>query len=256
MAEQDSTLACWRIGGQLDRSVCDPDGVWADIRVTCTLVNPAGGAVVDPSNGAHIVIMNEILVIGGTADTIVVKAAADDNATVTADRQWYSRELKPNTATNPDLALQPSGTYWAVKLEANARRKQWVTVYETNVVLDGGRNYVTEGETQSITIDAVDTNVVKLTALEPPLVTDPPTDAFTTAVLAVVTPLYTITGYTATLPGSEVAVANYASMTALLAAVPPTHQGQRIQVAGAPILSAVGNYEGRWIAGAWAWEEV
>ena len=68
-------------------------------------------------------------------------------------------------------------------------------------------------------------------------------------------PLYTVTGYTATLPGSETAVANYASMAALLAAVPPTYQGQRIQVAGAPIRSAVGVYEGRWIAGAWDWIE-
>lgn len=69
-------------------------------------------------------------------------------------------------------------------------------------------------------------------------------------------PLYTLTGYTATLPTGERVIANYADMAALLAAVPPTVQGERIQVAGAPILSAVGLYEGHYIAGSWAWLEV
>lgn len=66
-------------------------------------------------------------------------------------------------------------------------------------------------------------------------------------------PLYTITGYTATPPGSETAVANYATIAEFEAAVSPTHSGQRCQIAGYPVPWSYGLYEALWNGTAYEW---
>lgn len=67
-------------------------------------------------------------------------------------------------------------------------------------------------------------------------------------------PLYTITGYSATLPTGETAVANYADIAAFEAAVIPTYSGQRCQVVGwdgAP--DAYNVLEARWNGTTFEW---
>ena len=65
-------------------------------------------------------------------------------------------------------------------------------------------------------------------------------------------PLYTITGYTATLPDDpttgeeQVPVAEYATIAAFEAAVVPTYSGQRCQILGYPTLGAYNVLEARW----------
>lgn len=66
-------------------------------------------------------------------------------------------------------------------------------------------------------------------------------------------PLYTLTGYTATLPGSETATANYANVAAFEVAVVPTYSGQRCQIAGYPAAGAYNVLESRWNGTAFEW---
>lgn len=65
--------------------------------------------------------------------------------------------------------------------------------------------------------------------------------------------LYTIDGYTATLPPNEVVVDSFSTFSEFLNIVVPTWQGQQVQLAyGNEIVI----YEGRFISGSWVWTEI
>ena len=93
MPETVSTLAAWRIGGQIDESALTGISQFADIVVTATLVGAAGENVVDPTNNAHVLRGPYTTVVGGTAGTATTHPSADGNATLAGRLQFAHSDL-------------------------------------------------------------------------------------------------------------------------------------------------------------------
>lgn len=146
MPEVASTLATWRIGGQIDESALTGLTQFADIIVTATLVGADGQNAVDPTNEAHVLRGPYVTVMGGTAGTVTANPAPDASTTL-AGRLWWTEPLKPTGAALPADALQPSGLGWSIVVETRSRRGATHTLATFLVGLEGDRDYTTAGET-------------------------------------------------------------------------------------------------------------
>lgn len=153
----DSTLTGFCIGGQLQTG-CDDAGLFGQIDVTVRLVCPTGGHVTDPTSGAMVV---------GAAGGIVHQSVVAAGGTGC----WCTCELWPNVATDPDLALQPSCTYYLIELRHNGDQ---VPGSPFQIQLNADLEYETE------TYECGD--CVPLRALLPLPITSPPTATFCDAV--------------------------------------------------------------------------
>lgn len=56
-------------------------------------------------------------------------------------------------------------------------------------------------------------------------------------------PVYTLTGYTASIPSDDTVVGNYATVEAFEAAVHPSYEGERARLAGYPFPAAIAKLE-------------
>jgi hypothetical protein len=146
MAEIASTLATWRVGGQIDESALTGISQYADIVVVATLVGAGGQNVLDPTNGAHVLRGPYRTVIGGVAGSATNEPSADGNATL-AGRLWWTEPLKATGAVLPVDALQPSGLAWQINVSTTTRRGRNHTLASFNVNIEGDRDYATESET-------------------------------------------------------------------------------------------------------------
>ena len=158
-----STLRTYRVGGQLDPAWVASSVPWTHVRATAALSRPDDGApAVDPTNGAH----EHPLV------TVRTLTAAE------ADGQWATTELKPTAATDPDLALQPTGMLWTITVEIR-RGATWHEVITYEVAPSGDRDYDGQGELITVAGD----DCININDLIPTPDTTPISDAFADRVI-------------------------------------------------------------------------
>lgn len=169
MAEVLSTLAAWRVGGQIDESALTGINQFADITVTATLVGAAGQNVVDPTNDAHDLRGPYTTVVGGSAGTATTHPSTDGNATL-AGRLWWTEPLKATSAADPADALQPSGLAWSIAVVAVTRRGDSHTLATFTVGIEGDRDYTALGETIQVPpgTGGAEESAINVTYLEEP----------------------------------------------------------------------------------------
>lgn len=170
MPETASTLATWRIGGQIDESALTGISQYADITVVASLVGATGQNVVDPTNEAHVLRGPYTTVVGGTAGTATTHPTADGNATL-AGRLWWTEPLKATGAADPNAALQPSGLAWQIVVTSTSRRGDSHTLATFTVGVEGDRDYDTGLETILVPsgTGGADESAINVTSLvEPP----------------------------------------------------------------------------------------
>lgn len=133
MTATPSTLRTFRIGGQIDPAWAGAIP-WTQVRATATLATPTDGTpILDPSNGAHEHPLT-------TSNTLTAAVAGG---------QWSTTPLKPTTAANVSLALQPTGLYWTIDV-ALQWGQTWQPAGTYTVQLSGDRNYSALGETVTV----------------------------------------------------------------------------------------------------------
>ncbi len=131
-----STLAAWRVGGQVDRSWLPAAGElrsWTRLRAVALLSPLPVGPVTDPSNDA---------VAWPTLVGNVVTLEAGGGL-------WWTEPLKATTGTDPSTHLNPVGLGWQICLEALHTNGVWAPVGDWLVGIDTDRDYTAEGETFS-----------------------------------------------------------------------------------------------------------
>lgn len=160
MAAPASTLTPFRICGFLEDACGEP----ARGRILVTLVNPDGGPVCDPTNGAFV------------SSSVVQNDAFEDGC-------WCTCDLLPSSAADPDAALQPNTTAYNIVINDGN-----TDVIDVTIPIN-----VEEFEAlPKITSDCGEcVNIKELTNFTPSV---PPSNQFKDAVTACLTALVAETG--------------------------------------------------------------
>lgn len=165
-----STLESFCVGGQLAEFCSNADGTFPEIQVLVNIINPIGGYICDPTNGAMLV---GDLVYDSNQDGPVNPATgqADPRFPDGNDGCWCTCPLWANTAADPDQALQPGGTFYAISVIVGG---QLIGGQQFIVQLDADEEYEFESYECG--------QCIPLKNLLDPLPTLPPTAAFCEAV--------------------------------------------------------------------------
>ena len=167
MADNPSTLECICLAGQIDPLSCDDVSAFTTLRVTAELKGAGTTPVTDPTNCAIIPPNKEEVTL--------------ENVT---DGCWSIGPLKPNTNADPNLALQPSGTYYEIRVFGSTTGVDGpftLLLGPVDVTIDGSADYFT-GAPDCCSVDVNGDTCVNIVCVLPPAATVPATDVFCTAV--------------------------------------------------------------------------
>ena len=168
-----STLPCFCIGGQLSTTCCDDAGEWPTLRVTTSLIGAGNETIIDPSNCATIV------------------ATMDERIITDSQGCWSTCQLPANfNGDDPELALQPSGLSWEIKVFAQDGDNGAFNLVAGPfvVAIDGAEDYDALGDCCLLTGPSGE-QCINITCLLEALPTNPPTARFCDSVAACLNPI-------------------------------------------------------------------